>query len=107
MAFCDLTAVERNFVFSDGFKNKSMYSKKKIIAMAFFHLVSSGNPVENYESEFTSVSKKYLEMSYKISKRYNDTNNVEKYFKKRFPVQSDLSAFYRRISGRDDLRLVF
>lgn len=37
VALCDFTASQRNFVFSDGFKNKSLYSKKEAIAIAFLY----------------------------------------------------------------------
>lgn len=89
MALFDFSSSIRNYVFLDGFKNKSIYSKKDTISIAFFHFIGAGNTIEKYKIEFTSVSAaKCVEIAYKISKRYNDKD-----LKRRFVPQDDLSAY--------------
>lgn len=108
VALCDFTADMRNFKFESGFENKPLYSKKKTISMAFFHYIDRGTSLEEYQNEFTSVSeRKCLEISYKFSKRYNDSSSVDKFWMSRFPNQNELSTYLRSIGSKRDLRCIF
>lgn len=82
-------------MFSDDFKNKSLYSKKKAIAIELLHFISAGKTLERYETEFTLVSK----LSYKIFKRYNDTHRVNKDLKNDFPFKT---IYLNSIAGQSE-----